>query len=83
MRFLDFITEARPDPKASAARAQAVWAEQDFEMKKILAVEFINKMAYQDKKEINLRKLSGMTRPNQIDKFIADIQLKGEGSGVV
>lgn len=83
MRFLDFITEAKPDPKASASRAQAVWAEKDFAKKKALAAEFINKMAYKDKKETNLRKLSGMSHPAKVDKFIADIQLKGEGSGVV
>jgi len=83
MRFLDFISEAKSDPKASASRAQAVWAEKDFGKKKVLAAEFINKMAFQDKKEIDLRKLSGMTHPDKVDKFIGDIQLKGEGKGVV
>ena len=83
MRFLDFISEAKVDPKVSAARAQAVWAETDFAKKKMLAAEFINKMAFQGKKEIDLRKLSMMNSPTKIDKFIADIQLKGEGEGVV
>lgn len=83
MRFLEFLSEAKVDPKASASRAQAVWAEKDFTKKKALAAEFINKMAFQGKKEIDLRKLSGMTDPNKIDKFIADIQMKGEGKGVI
>ncbi len=83
MRFLDFISEAKVDPKLSAKRAQAVWAEKDFAKKKALAIKFINKMAFQDKKEADLRKLSGMTRPGEIDKFISDIQLKGEGTGVI
>lgn len=83
MRFIEFLMEEKADPKASAAKAQAVWAEKDFDKKKMAAVGFIKSMAFKDKIEANLRKLEAMATPAKIDKFIGDIQLKGEGHGVV
>lgn len=70
--------------KASAGKAQAVWAEKDPEAKYLKAKHFIENMKFKDKIPADLRKLEAMrNNPNKIDKFIGDIQLKGEGQGVV
>ena len=86
MRLTEFlIREGKDDvAKKSAGAAQAVWAEKDPDAKFAKAQHFINSMKFKDKIPANLRKLEGMKgNNNKIDKFIGDIQLKGEGQGVV
>jgi len=86
MRFTEYLSleeNVKDVAKKSAAHAQAVWAEKDLEKKKAKAAGFINNMAFKDKVAANLRKLEAMNNVNKIDKFIGDIQLKGEGQGVV
>lgn len=86
MNFKEFLLTEATDhaaAKASAAKAQAVWAERDPDKKFAMAQSFINTMKFKDKIPTNLRKLEGMKgNINKIDKFIGDIQLKGEGQGV-
>ena len=77
--FKEFLMEGKPDPKALAAKAQAVWAAKGVEAKKAAMRDMINSMEFKEKTEKFLSDLERLNSEQRIDSFAANVQMAGEG----
>lgn len=83
MNFKEFLLlEAKMKPEDLAKMLAPVRDAKGLDAKKDAARAVVNNMAFKDKTEKHLQSIERISNPNEIDTFMYNLVLRGEGLGV-